>query len=235
MRRKSRLSQRSLRKTKKNLILTILGMIVILFILLKFGLEFLANATIFISGLNDSDQDTQKKPGFLATPVLNPLPNATNSARLIISGQSFEKMVINLYVNGEFVEDTVVDEDGEFEFKYDLDNGDNSIKVNAEEDEKKSEYSKEISVILDKKSPDLEITSPSDGQSFSKDQNSTNVTGKSESGVNITINSFWAVSDDEGNFSYSLHLKDGENKIEVIAQDEAGNRTTKELKVNYSP
>lgn len=195
----------------------------------------LANTAVFLTNFNDDDSKATKKQGFIATPVLNSLPNATNSARLIVSGHSFEKMVINLYVNGEFVEDTTADEDGEFEFNYTLDDGDNEIKVNAEEDEKKSEYSNEINVMLDRKPPTLDISSPSDGQSYSKDQNSANVSGKTDSGADVTVNGFWAVSDESGNFSYSLLLKDGENRVDVVAVDEAGNQTRKEIKVNYSP
>ena len=59
--------------------------------------------------------------------------------------------------------------------------------------------------------------------------------GKTDSGVRITVNGFWAVIDENNNFSYSLPLQDGDNAIKVVAQDQAGNKAEKEIKVTYSP
>jgi bacillopeptidase F len=84
----------------------------------------------------------------------------------------------------------------------------------------------------------LDVSSPSDGQGFNKNQvntgNTINVAGKTDQGVSVTVNGFWAVVDDNNNFSYTLPLQNGDNQIKIVAVDLAGNKTEKDLKVNFS-
>jgi bacillopeptidase F len=79
------------------------------------------------------------------------------------------------------------------------------------------------------------VTSPTDGQTFAKDQGSVQVSGKTDNNVKITVNGFWAIVDDSNNFSYALPLQGGENQIKVVAEDKAGNTTQKDIKVTYNP
>jgi outer membrane lipopolysaccharide assembly protein LptE/RlpB len=48
------------------------------------------------------------------------------------------------------------------------------------------------------------------------------------------VNGFWAVVDDNNNFSYTLPLQSGDNQIKIVAIDQAGNKAEKDLKVNFS-
>ena len=70
---------------------------------------------------------------------------------------------------------------------------------------------------------------------FEKDQSTVKVLGKTDPGVRVTVNGFWAVIDENNNFSYNLPLQNGENMIKIEAIDQAGNKTEKEIKVTYSP
>ena len=233
--RRSRLNKNTEKKTKKTIILSTIGILIVLFILFKFGLEFLVNFSLFLSGpKNQSLTSVNNKINFINTPVLNPAPEATNSAQIIISGKADKNAQIFLYINNKETDDVLVNNDSIFIFRENLTLGDNQIKVRAQLNDKKSDYSNTIDVVYKNSQPTLEVNSPSDGQSFKKDQNTVNVTGKTDQGVSVTVNGFWAVIDDNNNFSYNLPLQNGDNEIKIIATDQAGNTSEKSLKVNYS-
>ncbi|OGH24867.1 MAG: hypothetical protein A3B47_02015 [Candidatus Levybacteria bacterium RIFCSPLOWO2_01_FULL_39_24] len=233
---RSRLSRRLEQKTKKNLVLSILGIVLIILLIFKFGIPFLANLSLFLSGSRTNQEQFQNQnPIFIAPPILNSLPQATASANIIISGFSAKNQTISLYINGNPVDETKTKDDGSFSFKKAISTGENIIKTKAIENDKESDYSQSLTIILKKAPPFLNISSPSDNQSFSKDQNSANIKGTTDTDVKVTVNGFWAITDDNGNFSYSLPLQNGENKIKITATDLAGNKNEKELKVTYSP
>ncbi len=233
--RRSRLNKNTEKKTKKTIILSVIGILIILFILFRFGLEFLINFSLFLSGSkNQASQTTSNKINFINTPILNSLPNATNSAQILIAGKSDKNTRVFLYINNKNVDDTKVDNNGIFIFKENLSLGDNQIKVQAKLNTDKSDFSDTTDVIYKNSQPTLNVTSPSDGQSFKKDQNSVSVTGKTDTGVSVTVNGFSAIIDYNNNFSYNLPLQNGDNQIKIIAIDQAGNKTEKDLKVNYS-
>jgi hypothetical protein len=234
--KRSRLALRTKKRSQKTIVLASLGIIVVLILLIKFGLNLLVGFSIFISGnksqspisANSSDNS------FVAIPVLNPLPNATNSAKIIISGKSQNDKKIHLYINNDLKDSIQTDNNGNFAFEETLLPGDNQIQVKAEKNSKSSDFSNSFTVSFKNSAPSLTIDSPSDGQSFSKDQNSINVTGKTDSNVSVTVSGFWAVMNENNNYSYNLTLQNGDNQIKVIATDQAGNTTEKDIKVTYS-
>lgn len=233
---KSRLSRRMEQKTKKNLLLNVLGIILVLLLILKFGIPLLINLSLFLSGSKGNlEQSENKDPSFIAPPILNSFPQATSSANIIITGLASKDQTINLYINDNLIDSSKTKDDGSFSFKETITPGENTIKAKAIARNKESEFSAIITTSFKSAPPSLNISSPSDGQSFSKDQNVTEVKGTTDSDVKITVNGFWAITDDAGNFSYSLLLQNGENKIKIEAVDIAGNRTEKEIKVTYSP
>lgn len=232
---RSRLSRRIEEKTKKNLLLSVLGIILIMFVVFKFGLPLLINLSLFLSGSRTNQEQSKiQSPSFIDPPILNPFPAATSSADIIISGIASKDQTINLYINGALINETKAQDDGDFSFEETIKPGENTIKVKAIVGKKESEFSKSMTVALKSSPPFLNVSSPSDGQSF-KDQNMVDVHGTTDSDVKITINGFWAITDSQGLFSYSLPLKNGENKIKIIATDIAGNKTEKEVMVTYSP
>ena len=235
---RSRLSRNFERRTKRRFYLTLLGIIFILFLLIKFGIPFIANFTLFITNIGGSQEPEKNsnKNSFIQSPILNPLPNATNSAYLVISGTAQYKQKVALYINNKRIEASDADKKGLFTFEnIKLFSGENAIKLKAIQDSKSSGFSDEITVFYRDKPPSLSIESPENGKSFSKDENSVQVVGKTDPGSRITVNDFWAIVDEKGNFSYFFRLKDGENTIKVVATDEAGNKTEQERKVTYNP
>lgn len=223
------------RDSKKNLFLSLLGIIIIIFAVFKFGIPLLASFSLMVSGQNSNTEQKKDVFSFINSPILSTLPEATNSAEIVISGKSKKDTQVELFINDELVDKTSADSKGVFDFKTALSEGNNKIAVRTREDDKTSDLSQSFDVILDTTSPQLSIDSPQDGQSFSKDQNKAQVTGKTETDVTVTVNGFRAIVSFNGNFSYNLPLQNGENIIKVIAYDLAGNKTEKEIKVNYSP
>ena len=232
---RSRLSKRLEQKTKRNLLLSVLGIILILLLVFKFGLPALINLSLWLSGSKSEEQLENKNPSFIAPPILNSFPIATSSADITISGISSKDQAIKLYINDNLVDETKTKEDGTFSFKKELAVGENTIKAKTMVKDKESEFSKPIIIVFKSAPPSLSLNSPTDAQSFSKDQNLVEVKGTTDSDVRVTVNGFWAITDDSGEFSYRLLLQNGENKVKIIATDMAGNKTEKEIKEIYNP
>ncbi len=212
------------------------GGIVILFVIIfAFGTDILINFALLMSKLTGSDTVThsQEDSNYVAPPVLNDMNDATSSAKVIISGTGEKSQTIKLYVNGKLADKTSVKSDQSFTLRdVTLDKGENEIKAKAFTDNnKESTYSNSITVTYLDKAPNLEVSSPSDGQTFSKSDSPIKISGKADSGAKVTVNDFWAITLDDGSFSYQYPLQDGDNHLKVVAEDEAGNKTTKELTI----
>lgn len=232
----SRLSRRLEHQSKNNLILSIIGIIIVLFLLVKFGIPILANITGFISGLHKTNTSSNEQNiKFVSAPILDPLPRATNSSEFMITGEASSGQTISIFVNNTLSDSKDVGDDGKFSFKIFLEPGSNKIKTQATQNGNKSDFSDEEIISYIDKPPTLDISAPSDAQHFEKDQSTLQIKGTTDTGVKVTVNDFWAVIDESNNFSYTLNLQSGDNNIKVIATDEAGGKTEKDLKVTYSP
>ncbi len=235
-RNKSRLSRRTESQSRKNLFLSILGIVVVLVLLVKFGIPLLVNFSLFLSGQKKPDMSSKSsQTTYLSPPVLDQTTNATNSADFIITGTAVKNEEIDLYVNDLLSSKKIAEDNGNFSFQVTLQTGENKIKAKVAKDNKESDFSNELDVTYRNAPPSLSLDSPTDGQKFEKDQNTIQVLGKTDSGVRITVNGFWAVIGENNNFSYSLLLQNGDNTINIVAQDQAGNKIEKDIKVTYSP
>jgi hypothetical protein len=231
---RSRLTERIESKTKQNIILSIIGIVIILGLLWKFGVPLFATASFMLAG-SKNDETVEKKAGYIAPPVLNATYDATNSAQVTISGSSLSDASVELFVNNAKKDTTSVDSDHSFSFTaVSLRSGENSIKVRVSDGNQKSNFSNILSITYLNEPPELSIETPSDGTQFHKDEKTIEIKGKTNSGTKITVNDFWAIVDTDGNYSYTMALKDGDNQIKVIATDAAGNKTEKQIKVTYS-
>lgn len=233
---RSRLSRKLEKQTIKNLIVSILGILIVIIVLFKFGIPLLINFSLFVSGTKTQETSTRNTSTFIPPPILNSEYYATNSAQVKIEGSGSPNQVIDLYINGDLVDKTETKDDGSFSFETLLVPGENIIRAKAiTSDGKESSLSESLTIIFKSDPPSLEIKSPADGQFFSKDQNTVEIKGSTDPHVRVTVNNFWAVIDENNNFSYTLALKDGENEIKIVAQDQAGNKTEKNIKATYNP
>lgn len=236
MRRRSRLNATMEKKTRKTMFFSILGIIIVLFILFKFGVSALINFSLFLAGKGGETSLTtnQNSIKFIPSPVLNPVLSATNSAQIIITGISQKDRKIELYLNSRKTEETDTTDTGEFRFEITLKKGINTISTRAVYKDKKSDVSQKFTIEYKDSAPKLEISSPSDGATFKKEDKSVEIKGDTDASVTVTVNGFFALLNENNSFSYVLQLHDGDNEIKVIAEDNAGNKTEKNIKVNYS-
>jgi len=233
---RSRLARKTDQKTKKNLLFNILGIILIIFLAFKFGIPLLANLSSFLSGSKTNQELlNSNNPSFIAPPILDSFPEATASAEIIISGIASENQLIDLYINGNLVNTTKTGDNGRFSFNEVINPGENTIKTKAIAGDKESNFSNTIITAFKSAPPSLNIISPTNDQSFEKDQNFVDIRGTTDVDAKITVNGFWAITDGNGNFSYRLPLQNGDNNIIIISTDAAGNNTEKNMKVTYSP
>lgn len=216
---------------------SILGIIVVLFLLFKFGVSALINFSLFLSGKGGELNSTtnQNSINFIPSPVLNPIVPATNSAQIIITGISQKDRKIELFLNSRKIDETDTENNGEFRFEPTLKKGTNTVSVRAVYKDKKSDASQKYIVEYKDTAPKLEVSTPSDGASFKKEDKSVEVKGQTDANVTVTVNGFFAVTSENNSFSYVLQLHDGDNEVKILAVDNAGNKSEKTIKVNYSP
>lgn len=116
-----------------------------------------------------------------------------------------------------------------------LSDGDNEIKAKAVNKEKKeSGFSDSVIIFFKDEPPELTIDSPQDNQIVTGENNTVQITGKTDPGVKVRINSFWAIVDGSGNYKYSLTIQNGDNRFTVEASDKAGNKTEQSRNVIYN-
>lgn len=209
-------------------------MIVLIALVATFGMDFLINFSLLVRRSANDASNTKADLAYIAPPVINPLSEATKSATIDISGYAGDKQTVQLYLNGKMKDKTDVNKDNQFIFSnVTLEKGTNEIKFKAvTENKKESDYSPITKITYIDKPPSLDITSPQDGQGVSKDTSPWKVTGKTEANAQVTVNGFWAISKGDGSFYYMLTLQDGDNDIKVVATDDAGNQTTKEIHIH---
>lgn len=237
---KSRLSKNVEKKTMHRLWLSLIGIVVVLFLLIKFGIPALINFSLFLANSKDSAITKEQKannPTVVLPPTLIQSFSATNSAQITVSGSAQANEQIELFVNNNLFDITNTKNDGSFTFTgVNLSSGQNNITAKAKVANKESDFSNTLSISYANKAPSLTIATPSDGQTFSGgSQQNLVVSGKTDNGdVRVTVNGFWAIVDASGNYSYTLTLQNGGNPIKVIAEDSAGNQTEKDINVTFN-
>lgn len=218
--------------------LSVAGILVVLFLLIKFGFPLLVNFSLFLSNSKQGSQTVTKNGlQFVAPPVLLQTFTATNTAQITVNGTAEAKEQIKLYVNTQQMDEQPTDDTGKFSFSnVHLNDGDNTIFVKATKDNKDSDSSNTLTITYKKSAPSLTIGAPSDGQSFTKDNvtnSQTPVSGKTDPDTTVTVNGYQAIVDASGNYSYTITLTNGDNHIHVEATDSAGNKTAKDITIKY--
>lgn len=235
---RSRMRRRLEQQSKKTIFFTVLGSIVIIALLVAYGPNLIIRLSL-LTGMIQAKKDVAEKKEeleFIAAPILDPQFTATNSASVKITGQATGGDQIKLYRNDELADVTKLDKDGTFSFDdVTLEEGENKLKTIATVKEAKSAYSNTIVIQYVKSAPELTVESPQDGDQLSGSDNPVLVKGKTDPNMTVTVNGFVAIIKSDGSFSYTLPLQNSENIIKVVAKDDAGNKTEKEIKVTYSP
>lgn len=222
------------KKLKNKIILYFAVFLLVIYFIFTFGIRLLLNTSSFISGLfpQPSAKPLSKIEDNFSSIDISSIPQATNSARIIISGSALNFDVLEFYINAkkvteiEFSSDTFSEEIG------DLKKGNNNIYIKAKSKDNKIEKNTiTYEVFYKDEKPKLEITEPLDN--FTTNNQEIKVKGSTDKETYVRVNDLPVVVDANGNFETTIRLKDGENQITATAADIAGNIETKTQKITY--
>jgi len=219
--------------TKKTVFLGFLTVLIFVLVIV-FGLPLLIKFSILL-GNTKSQKDTASENIVppLAPRLIIPF-EATSSGKIKIDGFAESGSVVELLKNDESIGKTEVSTDGNFSFEnIELNEGENNFSAIATKDVGgSSDVSKVASVLFDVQPPQLTMSNPSE-DSLTVDSADFDIIGKSEKGVNVTINGKVATVDADGNFKLKIQLNSGKNDIEVVIKDTALNETRKTVSITY--
>ncbi len=189
----------------------------------------------FIGGLYGGatvqEDDVLPQVPFISAPL-----SATSSAHLELNGFSQKDFTIVVVNNGSETTRVQTQEDGSFKAEVTLNEGENKLSAYAvSPKDSESGITQEYTVIFDNTKPKLEISEPKDGASVQgkKDQNIT-IKGVTDPDTKVYINDRLIFVSDDGNFSTTHRLENGDNGIAFKAIDLAGNITEKKITVKFS-
>jgi bacillopeptidase F len=236
----SRLRRNVENQTRRQIITYLVIIGAILFAFIFFGGSIIGGIGDLIFNIkgNHNQVEQIKSKVHIDPPILDAIPQGTDKETIDISGStSIKDGTVELYVNDSVYKSIGIGSDGKFK-KSDvkLHTGNNTIKALVRQGENSSDFSDEEDITYSKDAPNLDISSPTDNQTFTKADQEINVTGKTNSGdITVTVNGFRAIVKDDGSFSYYLKLNEGDNTVKISATNSAGKNTDKELHVKYQP
>lgn len=232
----SRLRRYQEQEDKKHILWALAGSVGLLIFLLIFGLKILVGFSLMVDRLRGNTPVNQnQQQTILLPPTLDPLPIATNSANLVVTGKGDKGLTAIIYVNDERFDEVDIKDDGTFKAtRLPFKSGENT--VSAKQADKKgntSDLSNVVTVTLEKDAPKLTIDRPDDGATVNGEKNTVEITGVTDEDASITINDRFVVVHSDGSFRYDFSLNEGDNLVSIVATDQAGNSTKIERSVKY--
>lgn len=213
------------------IVLVSLGLILALVLyVIPFMIQFAGNFT-GISLIQNSDTIPPVVPTYSVQHI------ATNSAELEVDGYAESMSSVVLVQNGQEVSRGVADDNGIFNIKTQLEDGENTIALYAKDEaENESMLGKEFLVMLDTTVPELEWSSPDDGRVITNLRDRmVQVSGKTEHSAKVTLNERFVFVGADGSFKESFQLSEGENILTLKITDQAGNFIEAKRKVIFKP
>ncbi len=205
--------------------------------MIYFGLPLLAQISNFTYDLKKSNEPVERSDKTPPPPPkFNDLPSFTNKEKLDIRGTTEPGVTVFISL-GLDEEQVISDNSGNFNATINLKDGVNEIKSYTKDsaDNKSQETIVNI-IVLDKKSPDLEVTKPKSGDQFvGSKQKQISIDGQTEKDAEVQINDRHVVVGATGAFNYIYGLNEGENILTIKSQDLAGNITELTITVNFTP
>lgn len=242
-----RSTRRYARKSRTNFIATILIIAVLIFATFQWFLPGLINVLGFVTSIlkpSHKSEIPKLDNASLAPPVLNISYEATNTAKINISGFGTPNSKVAIYLDDEKKDTVDVSDDGSFIFRnIALVLGTNNIfgksidpdKIGVDDKNQESLPSKTFKIIYDNEKPSLNLNEPEDGRIIHGGDRKVKFVGKTEAGARMYINDSQVIVDKEGKFSSEQTLNDGENNFNIKAVDTATNTTEISRKVTYNP
>src|SRR3989344_6780157 len=226
--RSRRSVKRLARRSRRNFLITIIIIAILLYSTLMWILPNFIGGIGFVKNVikpsqNNSNQSSDTLA--LAPPVLNIPYEATNSAQIDIKGFGTPTSKVKLYIDDESSQTIGVLSDGSFIFEnVTLNLGTNNIYGKTVDDKgQESLPSKTIKLQFDNETPSLSINEPEDSKVVQGGDKKVRVSGKTEPGVKVFINDMQIIVGGDGNFSTDQPLNEGANTISIKAVDAASN------------
>ncbi len=222
------------KKIKNMIILYIIILFLVLYFIFTSGIKLLFSSTSFIAGLfpQPSTKPLSKTEDTFSSIDVNSIPQATNSAKFIISGSILNFDILNFYINARKVKEIESSSDTFSEEIGDLEKGDNSVYILAKSRNSKIEKSTiTYKVFYKNVNPKLDLSEPSDNSTTNNQE--IKVKGNTDKETYVRVNDLPVVVDASGSFETTVRLKEGDNQVVITAADIAGNIETKSLKVIY--
>jgi hypothetical protein len=215
----SRLARQEARKFTSQALGFSLLAIAIIALVLFVGIPALVKLAIFIGELNSASAPVAQKNIIPpAAPQLLPLPEATNSATIRLEGYAEPGTMVNIYVNGNKVKESLIDESGSFNFPdITIIDGNNSIYAEANDSAgNTSPPSSSLTINMYPDKPNLSVNFPVNGQQFFGVANQQiTIEGKTDVKNYITINDRQVVVLSDGSFKHRLQLTEGDTTIQI--------------------
>ena len=236
--RRSRFSKKQEEKNFRQAIFYIFLTLGLAFLLISVGIPVLIKSAIFLGNFRSSANLPEKSDTIPPSPPRIVVPfEATNKAQFSLKGYAEPEANIRLFNSGLSIGEFLADNEGLFSVdNLTLSSGINELTAVAV-DKAGNESLPSIPAVIeyDTTPPELAISQPAEGETISGPENKMTLVGQTETGAKLTINGRLVIVGPEGKFSQEYSLNEGENAFTLVAQDKAGNQTTKELKVTYSP
>lgn len=228
------------RQSRRNFIVTLFLIVILLYVTLVWILPFIINGTSIVKNFfHPSKKITNdiSTNSTLAPPILNIPYEATKTAQINITGYGSPNSKVAIYLDDDKKNTVDVSTDGAFEFKnISLVLGTNNIFGKSIDDKNfESLPSKKFQITYDNVSPSLNISEPEDGKKIQGGDKKIKIAGNTEPGVQVFVNDSQVIVDRSGNFSLELPLNEGDNDFNIKAQDTALNFTEISRKVIYNP
>ncbi len=233
----SRLRRVEDRRAAKRLIMAVVGSFTLLVFLLFFGLKILIGFSVMVDKIRGGSPQQALVSDVLLPPILDSLPEATNSATISIRGKSDPKKEVVVYINDKEYKKLTTDDKGEFTIEN-ISVDETSVTVSAKrkgDKDQTSALSNIISTTIDRTAPKLDVTKPTDGTTINDGTHKVTVEGISDESTRISVSGRIVLVRADGSFTYQMSVSDGENILEIVATDEAGNQTRVERRVTYQP
>lgn len=237
LRRLSRLRRKEEARSLHQAFLFGILTIILLLLLIFWGIPTLIRMAIFLGNIRGSSLPVETEDTLPPTPpALSPLPSATNSAKVNLRGFAEAGSTVEIFLNNISERKLIAEKNGTFvASEITLNSGRNEIAAEATDNAgNTSQKSGKIVIFYDITPPELTISEPADRSYFSGMENQIKIVGKTEEDITVTVNDRFVIVGSEGNFEFVFTLSDGENLIRIVATDQAGNKTEKELTVSYS-
>jgi len=230
----SRLEKHENKQIIQKILIAVVLFVAAIIFFFSAGIKMLVSFTLFLNQLangNSQQQALQKTESF-NTVNIDPIPSATNSATLLFSGTSLNFDKLEIYLNDEKQDEINISDTFSGEVKG-LEKGDNKVHFIAKSSSsKETKKTPTYSILFKSEKPKLEIQEPSDKSKTNRED--VRISGTTDIETTIRINGQPIIVDVQGKFTTLLRLKDGENKINITAEDIVGNQEVKDLVVTYS-